>query len=90
MVIGRLITWLNLLETERIVFRVELFWRELGRNMPFCQKYEIAFGSDNNATNLFVLAADATRKVVENNVGETVFLLRAGGHLRTFGPTYDF
>ena len=40
--------------------------------------------------NLCLLAADSIRKVVEKTVGENVLLLRARGHLRTFGPTYDF
>ena len=57
--------------------------------MPFCLKYEIASGSDRKAKNIFVLAADATRKVVKKTAAENVFLSRARGHLRTFGPTYD-
>ena len=36
-----------------------------------------------------MFAADATRKVVEKTVGENVILFRAGGHVRTFGPTHD-
>ena len=57
--------------------------------MPFCPKYEIAFGSDKNAKNEFCLAADAIRKVVEKTVGENVFLFQARGHFRTVGPTHD-
>ena len=80
----------NFLETEHIDFRVELFWRERGRNITVCPKYEIASGSDKKAILFFFLAADATRKVVETTVGETVLLVLARGQLRTFGPTYDF
>ena len=57
--------------------------------MTFCHKYEIVFGFEKESNKLFVLAADATRKVVKQTVDENVFLSRARGHLRTFGPTYD-
>ena len=36
-------------EMEEIVLRAELFGRELGRNITFCPKYEIACGSDGKA-----------------------------------------
>ena len=45
-------------------FSAELFWRELGRNMPFCQKYEIVNGFDKKANFFVGGAADAIRKVV--------------------------
>ena len=60
------------METVNIVFRAELFWRDLGRNMTVCPKYEIASGSDKEPNKLFVLAAEAIRKVVNKTVGENV------------------
>ena len=50
--------------------------------MPFCLKYEIAFGSDRKAKHIFVLAADAIRKVAEQTVGKHAFLSLARGHFR--------
>ena len=52
------------------VLRAELFWRELGRNITVCPKYEIASGLNKNAKNIFCLAADATRKVVTNKLAK--------------------
>ena len=57
--------------------------------MTVCPKYKIAFGSDEKARNIFWLAADATRKVVNKTVGENVVLFTAKCNFRTFGPTYD-
>ena len=79
----------NFLQTEHIVFRAELLWRELGRKMTVCPKCEIAAGSDDNATNIFVLVADAIRKVVQKTIFQNVLLSQARGHLGTFGPTQD-
>ena len=62
---------------------------ELWQNMTVCQTYEIASGSYDNAQKWFVWAADATRKFVNKQVFEHVFLSRARGNLCTFGPTYD-
>ena len=80
----------NFVETDHIFFGAELFWRELGRHMTVCPKYEIIVGLDRKAQNIFFGAADATRKVVKQTVAENVLLFQARGHLRTFGPTYDF
>ena len=55
--------------------RAELLWRELGRNMRVCLKCEIASGSDEKATNCFVLAADANRKIVNTQFSKMYSLL---------------
>ena len=57
--------------------------------MTVCPKSEITDGSEKEPNKYLCLAADATRKVVKQTVGENLILFRAGSHLRTFGPTYD-
>ena len=42
--------------------------------MTVCQKFEIAFGPDEKANKLFVLAADAIRKVVNNSCRKCALL----------------
>ena len=54
-----------------------------------CQKYEIAFGFEQEHQNQLFLAADATRKVVKQTVGENVLLFMTKGNFRIVGQTYD-
>ena len=57
--------------------------------MKVCPKYEIACGFEKQTKHSLVLAADATRKVVKKTIGDNVFVFKARGYFRTFGPTYD-
>ena len=59
-----------------MLFRAELLWRELERNMTVCPKCEIQFGCDEKAKNILLLAADATRKVVKKLFSKMCFFLK--------------
>ena len=77
------------METEHICFHAELLWRELGQNMTVRPNCEIASGLDKKAKQLLLLAADATRKVVNKTVFANVFFSLARCHFCYFGPIYD-
>ena len=89
MVIGRLITWSNFLETEHIVFSRRVILARAWTKHAVLSKVRNIFWSRQDSQQLILLAADATRKVVETTVGEHVLLFQAGGQLRTFGSTHD-